>query len=1383
MATSGTIERLYFSSSFDRSAARPDVPLIPVSLANRDPRLPQLYEAYDHPRHPSVMRPGRTYLIFIPTSEHGRRQMEEALADIQVDASGSYHNRIDAGILQMQPGDTLFSRSEAEVDKSGMSDFFQLLVGDHRRMWTARQLEALLSLRDSILGPRELRTADKPHKDPQTGQLVGGTAFERTGVLGGKDRGRAYNVGQMKQAQRGVMAPSSNVKAVHHPTPQQTAKDAIQSEMVHLCTEIAMQSLQDVVCAPVIGHESNCMFDSLQVNISPATSENDDDTLGNADMLGRSGETHVDFRDYLGSYSSMVSLPDYPPHWEPARFEMASLGIFVLLEGVVSLIFSGRHKHRGTSLRRPANDPPTPWAYRLNLICYPAETVAKGDGIVPLAAFPTPKGDDGGGGGSRPYLPIGPEIRNFPDDRNVDDGPSTKCTQSNWATDGHLIMTPKSQLDFLARSLLQLNTFVMSQVHVDRQVQIDINKFFSAFSIANGDQHRYTAAPWSLAPGQALPVVPGHSPIPLTVYHPEPSGSPIDSSSASSASEDPRLPYFQRQYERLQWHFDHIPGVKEIPALPVDPFGFRGPQGPGGRNGKKATHLSVKPAHARPAAAPQELGRYRKKELTAVVSPATRSKITQVVQESALRSGGIDYKAKKRAADPILPSRNTRQRTQAMYDVQPTAATLSDDDDDAGSSYHDMSRSPSVCDDHFSTMHRLASGMYQLPHEVRTPEPSEKWIHLYSRSQLISERDRMFADWSNRPQGASVVVERAAQRDVAKMSKAISHSRPGSLEALTLVRVGLLGVNFLEKTTTQMSLSVRTNRALIMLGHHTAWKWIDAVAARYCRMQHLTSEDLSHPDMWIACLGKFIRDKLTTNKRSISFIPDAYLPGLSRSEMTLSLPAFRTSFNDENERRRDAIIYQCLQSALGQIFQPGAKPYAMAQSWFIGELLRQLGFGPLYLEDTWRAFTTFVSLVLNRGNQRGTLTPDDLAPFFLWLQNHNISKAGTDERTCMDAILSCCQQFSGLAGTGPPNPEVENHSRDNFTPQFLAPYVSSSSRSLITAPPAGTSCAAGPHVPAQSSSQLASSSGGVASTSAASTASPFSDQPAAGSSSNTMPAVPPPPFSISTSHDPTAAAFNKCLRFLRCTAYFLSASVDGLALPHADTLLQSHRHKDLLLKMAPRLDYYLPFRQKAPSVAAMFRPGGPYSPEHMRTKAGFFSALIFRGVTFGCEFAVRERRVFQDLVDWQAAHAAVASNSSLYVSNPNAYGSATRRGVQYVAGFWSTAQEEWQDMVGPDATYNTFRDFRKRVINGRNNNAALYFGFGKLIGYLLTADYAEAGVLPMPSKQDMGDLILDIDAGALKGLIRLRLVGKKPPAYGPSIEYRAQVRNRFSSVV
>ncbi len=104
----------------------PDVPFILIDLPARDARLPQLYKALDHPRHPSVIAAGRTYLYHVQTSDEGRRLMEETLANLTADQSGSYQDRLHAGkehlygrrylkinlvsgILQVKPGDMVFS--------------------------------------------------------------------------------------------------------------------------------------------------------------------------------------------------------------------------------------------------------------------------------------------------------------------------------------------------------------------------------------------------------------------------------------------------------------------------------------------------------------------------------------------------------------------------------------------------------------------------------------------------------------------------------------------------------------------------------------------------------------------------------------------------------------------------------------------------------------------------------------------------------------------------------------------------------------------------------------------------------------------------------------------------------------------------------------------------------------------------------------------------------------------------------------------------------------------------------------------------------------------------------------------------------------------------
>ncbi|KAE9399858.1 hypothetical protein BT96DRAFT_993656 [Gymnopus androsaceus JB14] len=50
------------------------------------------------------------------------------------------------------------------------------------------------------------------------------------------------------------------------------------------------------------------------------------------------------------------------------------------------------------------------------------------------------------------------------------------------------------------------------------------------------------------------------------------------------------------------------------------------------------------------------------------------------------------------------------------------------------------------------------------------------------------------------------------------------------------------------------------------------------------------------------------------------------------------------------------------------------------------------------------------------------------------------------------------------------------------------------------------------------------------------------------------------------------------------------------------------------------LDGRWPLRDFAPSRIAITRPGGPFTPGAIQTKEGLFSAIIFRGISFGSRF-------------------------------------------------------------------------------------------------------------------------------------------------------------------
>ncbi len=70
-------------------------------------------------------------------------------------------------------------------------------------------MREMLALQQELLGDPNQRTWEKPYIDPGSGRLVGGTAFERTGIQGAGDGGRTYNIGLTVQSKKGLWAPGN----------------------------------------------------------------------------------------------------------------------------------------------------------------------------------------------------------------------------------------------------------------------------------------------------------------------------------------------------------------------------------------------------------------------------------------------------------------------------------------------------------------------------------------------------------------------------------------------------------------------------------------------------------------------------------------------------------------------------------------------------------------------------------------------------------------------------------------------------------------------------------------------------------------------------------------------------------------------------------------------------------------------------------------------------------------------------------------------------------------------------------------------------------------------------------------------------------------------
>ena len=90
--------------------------------------------------------------------------------------------------------------------------------------------------------------------------------------------------------------------------------------------------------------------------------------------------------------------------------------------------------------------------------------------------------------------------------------PIPHINSTNYARDANAIMTPKSQFNFFVRGLLQFCFYMSLQLPKQFGVQIDKDKFLSAFTMNDGETSMQ-ADPWTYGPSGPVRQVEPLSPM------------------------------------------------------------------------------------------------------------------------------------------------------------------------------------------------------------------------------------------------------------------------------------------------------------------------------------------------------------------------------------------------------------------------------------------------------------------------------------------------------------------------------------------------------------------------------------------------------------------------------------------------------------------------------------------------------------------------------------------------------------------------------------------------------------------------------------------------------------------------------------------------------
>ncbi|KAI0693169.1 hypothetical protein BC835DRAFT_1416096 [Cytidiella melzeri] len=452
-------------------------------------RLPELWTyAAHHPQRPQLgSTTGRTFVFFIDTTPNGKAKWD-AIAD-----SLEIPHGVMGDVLQSHPawtkleaGDYIFARDYAGMGRPE-NDILMIWVGNPNILADAAEMHAELNAaREPILGDPNLRTSTQ-------------VAYERADWPKEVSQdGRCYSIGQTVERPRNSDAPPAASKIfdgqpseMHHHQAQLLRAVSrytvrMYEQQAPQAPQIALRRWRDMINVPRIGHDDNFYFDAFQLNLAPASATHSQATL--AKLMGaRFGAPHRDQGDSPFHLSSMTVLSDLPSDYDPGRFYVLAIGVFVELTPLLNVYFCGRLRHGGTPPLAPHGQEPISSAYRMVVIAYPPSRIASGETRHALAAI-NPDGDP---------LYLSPEMTGVSLDNLAQN------QRANAAADGLMTMHPKSLCRFYFRAMAQLTATLLGQLPADLNVHFDREAYLKSIT-AHLSDGMFSAEGFDLGPNGFL---------------------------------------------------------------------------------------------------------------------------------------------------------------------------------------------------------------------------------------------------------------------------------------------------------------------------------------------------------------------------------------------------------------------------------------------------------------------------------------------------------------------------------------------------------------------------------------------------------------------------------------------------------------------------------------------------------------------------------------------------------------------------------------------------------------------------------------------------------------------------------------------------------------
>ncbi|KIY61680.1 hypothetical protein CYLTODRAFT_447602 [Cylindrobasidium torrendii FP15055 ss-10] len=1423
------------------------IPYVTAATKHRDRRLPPLYLFSNHPRRPAHLQSkGRDFIYAWNSQDTTFVEAFNAFAKSNAAGIPKGPNRtmVGKGLYGVKPGDMIWARDTASGTADPKDDVLQVYVTistEHgANNWTAMKAQ-LDNLRDGALGPKNKRSRTHVQfEDSKRAHAVHGT--------------RCYQIAISHQRQRNMCTPSAGTKMYEGDSLDgQTTDD----KHIHWChkaietlTPIAVDAYRsrqpeeykvlddaaELFNTPRIGCDRNCIYTGGQMNLATPHLHSSEGVMSELKTFGLK---HKDGGDALSAMSTMISNNDLPPGYEGGRFHLVELGVYVELEGCIIVGFSGLRWHGGTPpLAPPAlvdeKDIP-PWAYRWVFILYPQRAVLDGGTTFNVAANQdhspfqvtanmrdvnaTPstytvdddiEGEDGvnavcenNGQDDVPF--VGRDLgRTDP----VHQGPYWYTPELNFASEGHILMEPQSQVNFMARSLYLNCQNVFRQLPLANSLQSNFASFSSAFKLGN-----LVPSPWVLAPD-------GQPWIEPEIY-------------ADYDSLNPRQKA-KRAYQLLcasnarfivtRYHLH-----KDLINPPPTGDATDEPSTVAHSNANQSTvaELRGRPKNVvRKALPPRSASTHTRKVKTkqganvetgpireALRNPKHATLLTDKTSQALIKRAerGTKRKATKATVDDVGSSHATkRSRTATTQDSFPTHS----------SSSKRPHRRPK--DDVYLVKsivgHRVRKRCFQFFCIWEDKSYSPEWIPGFDMGL-----DEMFNEYCSahrldvgiavrrktalEDQNIPTVAHRCEDECGFQVDSDIQYANNGEDSEASSSESSLSDMSAYEDSDSELGSIIdndqpgsSSNLLQDALDSSLLTDVSSALSTPPCNLDGNSNEDATNTELaWPTVDIPFLRSLSPEMVNTATLIFKQAKPAIgNRSQLSSSIVAlWRTSKQIENSPQKEstailaAQAWPLLSTLSNQTHILKAEDMALrfvilrthyclavwllfcvkevltSKSTWIHLLLRQirnfcLAASPptgtleiasqtylpsqdvsviasishpgkklqqkqldhllptlaLQVVCTWFSIPAldmtrarFLRLIESKLSQSAFLLEE------VWQAYRNPSLLLPPGRKASRGVgeSDFCKLESALA-CHPLTLDTQHRSAFVRLSEAFAAYMSADKPPAFAAP-----------IP---SLTLAPSLSGIA----------IPGQRLPNVAVATVPRahedVPMPAFSAptSTAIDTTTIppGFHMFASFLREALKLLLGNTSNL--PKVPAALED-------------LDYYLPFRELAPSRRQILSStSGPFSAGKILTRSGMFSALLFRGVLFNTPalFAAGHSFCFEDLSAFNA-YLQQSSKPERYFCHPAAYGRTAGRTTSNAKQFWEASPRlllKVKQNIG-------FFPFIKSVAASRD-----YPTFGKLCAYLLAVDLVYAGVMKQPTIEELGSVVAWLDMGAAAVLKR-----------------------------